>query len=136
MLENSTESEEVVASITGTLPGDEEEVEEVSVFGPVYWVSLIFMALLMTVIGILVFDRKRRAEENEQIKREAIEAGERLVSVFDVLREEIEEKILLLSHKPNMTDNERQILEGLKNALDISEELLDKEIEDVRKLVK
>jgi hypothetical protein len=35
-----------------------------------------------------------------------------------------------------MTDTERNVLEGLKDALDISEELIDKEIEDVRKLLK
>jgi len=35
-----------------------------------------------------------------------------------------------------MTDAERAILEGLKDALDISEELIDKEVEDVRKLLK
>ena len=136
MAGNETETDEVQFVVTGTLPGEEEEGEEVSVFGPVYWVSLIFLILLAIVIAMLIYDRKRRAEEYEHIKAEAVEAGERLVNIFDVLREEIEEKVLMMSHKPNMTDNERQILEGLKNSLDIAEELLDKEIEDVRKLVK
>jgi hypothetical protein len=65
-----------------------------------------------------------------------MEVGDRLINIFGVLRDEIEEKVLELSHKPNMTDAERNILEGLKDALDVSEELIDKEIEDVRKLLK
>ncbi len=132
---NTTEVEAPV-TITGTLPGDEEEEEGPGIFGPVYWVSMIFIILLAIAIGIIIIERRKRADEYDRIKVEAIEASERLVSIFDVLREEIEEKVLTLAHKPNMTDNERQLLEGLKDALSISEELLDKEIEDVRKLVK
>ncbi len=133
----NTTSAEASALITGELPSATQgSTESVSPFGPVYWVSLIFAALLAIVIGMLIFERRRFAEEKDRIKIEAVEAGERLVSIFDVLREELEEKILTLSHKPNMTDTERQTLQSLKEALDISEELLDKEIEDVRKLVK
>jgi hypothetical protein len=136
-LAGNTTSAEAVAEVTGRLPGtQDDEGEQVSLFGPVYWVSLIFAFLLAIVIGMLFFERKRMGEEKDRIKAEAIEASERLVSIFDVLREEIEEKVLSLSHKPNMTDTERQTLQALKEALDISEELLDKEIEDVRKLVK
>jgi hypothetical protein len=85
---------------------------------------------------MLVQDRRKFHEEKDRIKRETMEAGDKLINIFGVLRDEIEEKVLELSHKPNMTDVERNILEGLKDALDISEELIDKEIEDVRKLLK
>ncbi|NBD74200.1 hypothetical protein GVX82_04135 [Patescibacteria group bacterium] len=132
---NTTEAETDV-TVTGTLPGDEEEEEETGIFGPVYWVSMIFVVLLAIVVGLLIIERRKRAEEYDRIKIEAIEASERLVNIFDVLREEIEEKVLTLAHKPNMTENERQLMEGLKDSLSIAEELLDKEIEDVRKLVK
>jgi hypothetical protein len=94
------------------------------------------MAALATVITMLVKERRKYHEEKDQIKRETMEIGDRLINIFGVLRDEIEEKVLDLSHKPNMTDNERNILEGLKDALDISEELIDKEVEDVRKLLK
>lgn len=123
-------------TVTGELPGEEVEEDETSLFGPVFWVSMIFVVIVTVLAMVIWYMRRKFDDEKDQIKREAVEASERLVGIFDVLREEIEEKILMLSHKPNMTDNERQILTGLKDALDISEELLDKEIEDVRKLVK
>jgi len=123
-------------TVTGTKPLAETEQVETSGFGAIYWVSLLFMAALAIVITMLIQERRKYHEEKDRIKRETAEAGDKLINVFGVLRDEIEEKVVELSHKPNMTDNERNILEGLKDALDISEELIDKEIEDVRKLLK
>lgn len=122
-------------TVTGTKPVEEEGVQT-SGLGLIYWVSLLFMAALAVAITMLIQERRKFHEEKDQIKRETAEAGDKLINIFGVLRDEMEEKVLELSHKPNMTDNERQILEGLKDALDISEELIDKEIEDVRKLLK
>jgi hypothetical protein len=123
-------------AVTGTLPSDEPVVEETSPFGLVYWVSMIFSILLAIMGGYVYYERKKYREEKDRIKREALEVGDKLVNIFEVLREEIEEKVIMLSTKPNMSDNERRILEGLKDSLDISEELLDKEVEDVRKLLR
>ena len=128
--------ESTTVLVTGVRPVPVSDDVKTSGFGAIYWVSLLFMAALAVVVTMLVQERRRFHEERELIKREAAEAGDKLINVFGVLRDEIEEKVLELSHKPNMTDNERNILEGLKDALDISEELIDKEIEDVRKLLK
>lgn len=123
--------------VTGDAPIPEgEKAVQTSGFGAIYWVSLLFMAALAIVITLLIQERRKHHEEKDLIKREAMEAGDKLINIFGVLREEMEERVLELSHKPNMTDMERQILEGLKDAIDISEELIDKEIEDVRKLLK
>lgn len=123
--------------VTGTKPLNEAaQPVQTSGFGAIYWVSLLFMAALAVAVTVLVQERRRFHEEKEQIKREAMEAGDKLINIFGVLRDEIEEKVLELSHKPNMTDTERNVLEELKDALDVSEELIDKEIEDVRKLLK
>jgi len=130
-------STEASVEVTGEKPVEKEEgAVETSGFGAIYWVSLLFMAALAIVVTMLIQERRKHTEEKDRLKREAAEAGDKLINIFGVLRDEIEEKILELSHKPNMTDNERNILEALKDALDISEELIDKEIEDVRKLLK
>ena len=128
--------ESTTVMVTGVRPAPISDDVKTSGFGAIYWVSLLFMAAIAVVATMLIQERRRFREEKELIKREAAEAGDKLINVFGVLRDEIEEKVLELSHKPNMTDNERTILEGLKDALDISEELIDKEIEDVRKLLK
>ncbi len=127
---------EVSVTVTGTKVEEQKEDVTTSGFSAIYWVSLLFMAALAIVITMLIQERRKMHEEKDRIKRETAEVGDRLINIFGVLRDEIEEKVIELSHKPNMTDAERNILEGLKDALDISEELIDKEIEDVRKLLK
>lgn len=133
---NETGSD-VPVTVTGTKAVEvDPNAIETTGFGAIYWVSLLFMAALAIVITMLIQERRKFHEEKDQIKRETMEVGDRLINIFGVLRDEIEEKVVELSHKPNMTDTERNILEGLKDALDISEELIDKEVEDVRKLLK
>lgn len=130
-------SAEASVVVTGTKAAEvDPNAVKTSGFGAIYWVSLLFMAALAIVITMLIQERRRFHEEKDHIKRETAEVGDRLINIFGVLRDEIEEKVVELSHKPNMTDAERTILEGLKDALDISEELIDKEVEDVRKLLK
>jgi hypothetical protein len=101
-----------------------------------YWVSLIFVALSVFLSGVLFSERRKFAREKEQIKSEADEAGDKMGKVFSALRDEMEEQIRALSAKPNLSDFEREVLERIKEALDMSEEIIDKEIEDVRKLLR
>ena len=127
---------EVSVAVTGVVSAEKTDEVKTSGFTIFHWIILLLIAALAVVITMLVQERRRFHEEKDNIKRETMEIGDRLINIFGVLRDEIEEKVISLSHKPNMTDNERNILEGLKDALDISEELIDKEIEDVRKLLK
>jgi hypothetical protein len=115
-------------------PSPVEEEEEPG-FNWQYWITLFLVAVIAFLIGTVIYERRAMRAEKEYIKKEADEAREKLEVIFTVLRIEIEEQIIAIATKPNMTESERQILEKLKEALEISEELLDKEIEDVRKLV-
>jgi len=100
-----------------------------------YIISLILVFFVAILLAFIFFERRKFDNEKEIIKREANEVREKMAGVFAVLRDEIEEQVIALATKPNMTESERQILEKMKEALEISEELLDKEVEDVRKLV-
>jgi hypothetical protein len=101
-----------------------------------YWVSFIFLALAVFLGGMMYSERRKFAREKEELKIESDEAGDKLGKIFTALRDEAEEQIRALSGKPNLSDSEREILERLKEALDLSEELLEKEMEDVRKLLR
>lgn len=100
-----------------------------------YWVTLALVAGVAFLIGAIMYERRANQTQRERILEEANEAREKIEGVFSVLRDEVEERVISLATKPNMTESERQILEKLKEALEISEELLDKEIEDVRKML-
>jgi hypothetical protein len=101
-----------------------------------YWLSLIFLAICVFLLGMLYSERRKVVREKEQIKQESDEVADTLGKIFTALRDEIEEQMHTLSNKPNLSDFEREILERMKESLDISEEILDKEIEDVQKLLR
>jgi hypothetical protein len=137
---NSTVSETtftVIAAVqqqTEAKTPDEEELEDEGInWG--YWATLILVAGIAFLIGAIMYERKANQAQRELILKEANEAREKIEGVFSVLRDEVEERVISLATKPNMTESERQTLEKLKEALEISEELLDKEIEDVRKML-
>ncbi len=68
-------------------------------------------------------------------KREADEVRDRIASVFSALREEIDEQVNRLYQKPNPSAEDREVTRRIHEAMDLSEELLAKEAEDVRKLL-
>ena len=99
------------------------------------WIIVLLVGGVSFLIGAIMYERKSVRVEKEYIKREADEVRDKLEGIFSVLRDEVEEQVIALATKPNMTESERGILQKLKEALEISEELLDKEIEDIRKLL-
>ncbi|MDO8558983.1 MAG: hypothetical protein Q7R84_01500 [bacterium] len=52
---------------------------------------------------------------------------------FRALREEVEEQIELLDGKPGLNKEERRVRDKLKEALNVSEEFIGKEIKDIEK---
>jgi hypothetical protein len=68
-------------------------------------------------------------------KREADEVRDRIASVFSALREEIDEQVARLYQRPNPSAEDREVTRRIHEAMDLSEELLAKEAEDVRKLL-
>jgi hypothetical protein len=52
---------------------------------------------------------------------------------FKALREEVGEQIECLDGKPGLREDEKKIRDKLKEALDVSEKFIGKEIEDIEK---
>jgi hypothetical protein len=52
------------------------------------------------------------------------------------MREEFEQLIHDFDVRPQLTPEERALLENLKEVLDVSEEIVDSDIEELKKLVK
>ena len=112
-----------------------EDEEKPSVFTGSYILSLILAAALAFVIGYMLYERRVTQREKWIAKRETDEIRERLETIFSVLRTELDEQLSVLAQKPNPSPTDREVQERLREALDISEELIDKEVEDVRKLL-
>jgi hypothetical protein len=137
----NTADSEIKFTVAGEAPpvkkAAEEEAPVQTGVGTIYWIVLLFFVALAVFFGAKTFSERRRyLGDRELLKRETDEVGEKLGKVFVVLRDEIEEQVHTLSGKPNLSDTEREILEKIKDALDMSEEILDKEVEDIRKLLR
>lgn len=133
---------ELKFTVAGEIPAPSKKTAEEDIpvkqgVGTMYWIALLFFVALSVFFGVKLFaERRRYMSDRELLKRETDEVGEKLGKVFGVLRDEAEEQVRTLSNKPNLSDTEREILEKLKDALDMSEEILDKEVEDIRKLLR
>ncbi len=97
--------------------------------------DIVLIALIAFMIGYLWYERNAFTHEKYIAKREADELRDNLANVFAALREEVGEQSGQLFQKPNPSAQDREIMGNINEAIDLSEELLSKEIEDVRKLL-
>jgi hypothetical protein len=96
-------------------------------------ISLI--ALLAFLVGYMWYERSAFRHEKYLIKREADELRDNIGNIFAALREEVGEQAGRLFEKPNPSAEDREVMVQMNEAIDLSEELLSKEVEDVRKLL-
>jgi hypothetical protein len=115
--------------------GAEEETKESG-----FRIEWIVIALFAFIIGGLAAwqmqMRKTIQKEQTRILERVIQARERNDKVFAAMREEFEQLIHDFDVRPQLTPEERALLENLKEVLDVSEEIVDSDIEELKKLVK
>lgn len=109
----------------------EEEEEKPLDWGLIRQVMLV--AIVAFLIGYLIYERRAFAHEKYLAKREADELRDEMASVIAALREEVGEQVGSLFQKPNPSARDREVMEKINEAVDLSEEILAKEVEDVRK---
>jgi hypothetical protein len=101
--------------------------------------AMIIIAILFACIGIMIGiiwnERNTYRKDKFATKKEADEVRDRIASVFSALREETDEQINRLFQKPNPSSEDREVTRRIHEAMDLSEEILAKEAEDVRKML-
>jgi hypothetical protein len=106
----------------------------ISSYGLIIILALLF--ILMVLIVIILYLRNEYEKERERIKMETDEVKEKLRKIFTALREEVDELIELVDKKPGFSENERKVKEKLQESLYISEEFINKEVDDIEKEIK
>jgi len=112
-----------------------EEEEDVSKADIRYWMSVLFAGLAAFMFAYLIYERRRMRRERQYIKNEATEAWDRIGAIFPILREDVQEQVRAMIERQNLTESDRSALEEIGEAIDISEELIEKEVDDIRKLL-
>jgi hypothetical protein len=126
-------------TIEGTLEqtaaaGGADDLEEKPTDWKLY-IIIALIALIAFLTGYIVYERRAFAHEKFLTKREADELRDHLATVFAAMREEAGEQMARIFQLPNPSAMDREVLENVNEAIDLSEELLAKEVEDVRKLL-
>ncbi len=80
--------------------------------------------------------KKTNDKERILLLQEVLAMREKNSRLFQAMREEFEQMVSDFDEKPQLTDDERLFLEKMKEVVDISEELIDSSIEELKKAVR
>jgi hypothetical protein len=135
---NKTESTKPVLITAGWVKPSETATETS------FWSFLtpknIFIALLILIVlmqfGYIIFERKQYAKKEERLRKETREIQDQMEKIFSALRDEIYDQINNITKRPRLSAKEKEAVEGLNQALEVSETLIEKEINDVKKILK
>lgn len=99
---------------------------------------LIIVLLLIVVLefGYIIYERKQFAKTEEKLRKETREVQDQMEKIFSALRDEIYDQINAITKRARLSKKEREAVEALNQALEVSETLIEKEINDVKKILK
>ena len=101
--------------------------------------NLFIFFLIVTVLlqlAYILYERKQHAKQEEKLRKETREIQDQMEKIFSALRDEIYDQINTITKRPRLSKKEKEAVEGLNQALEVSETLIEKEISDVSKILK
>lgn len=102
--------------------------------GNLFALSLILIVMLL--LGYIFYERKLFSKKESRLRKETKEIQDQMEKIFSALRDEIYDQINAITKKPRLSRQEREAVENLSSALEVSETLIEKEITDVQKILK
>lgn len=116
------------------------EVEEEKSFWSFLTTTNIFIFFLVVIIILQLiyiwYERKQIKIKEDKLRRETREVQDQMEKIFSALRDEIYDQINMITKRKRLSKNEKDAVEGLNQALEVSETLIEKEINDVKAILK
>ena len=98
---------------------------------------ILILLLIIAAQNIYGFHTRKQQEQREQkLRKETKEIQDQMEKIFSALRDEIYDQINMITKHERLSKKEREAVEGLNQALEVSETLIEKEISDVSKILK
>ena len=149
-LENGTYSVRVVAhdkagnirensQSISIMAGWVKPVNEKSFWSLITSTNIIVLLLISIVLFQLVYilhKQKQIKLKEEKLRRENLEVQSQMEKIFSALRDEIYDQIGMINKRKRLSKNEKEAVKGLNQALEISETLIEREINDVNAILK
>ena len=105
-------------------------------FGVEGYLLVLFALMLGGMVAWNRYSRKTIRRDKEKLLQAVLEVRDKNDRIFSAMREEFEQLVQNFDAKPQLTPEERALLENIKEVLDISEELVDTSLEDLKKMVR
>jgi len=98
----------------------------------------IFFLIVIIILQIIYFwyEHKQLKEREEKLRRETREIQDQMEKIFSALRDEIYDQINMITKRKRLSTKEKEAVEALTQALEVSETLIEKEINDVKSVLK
>jgi hypothetical protein len=135
---NKTESSAAVLITAGWHPPVEAVITS-SIWDFFKGKNLIILLLLLVIIGQFAYaqyQRKLQEQREQKLRKETREVQDQMEKIFSALRDEIYDQINMITKHERLSKKEKEAVEGLNQALEVSETLIEKEITDVSKILK
>jgi regulator of RNase E activity RraB len=81
-------------------------------------------------------ERRILKDKEEKLRRETREIQDQMEKIFSALRDEIYDQINHITKRKRMSAKEKEAVESLTQALEVSETLIEKEISDVKSILR
>ena len=96
-----------------------------------------FLLIIVALLGVYIwYNHKMIRQKEEKLRRETREIQDQMEKIFSALRDEIYDQINMITKRKRLSKNEKEAVEGLTQALEVSETLIEKEINDVKAILK
>lgn len=135
---NTTVSNKAVLITAGWTPPVEVVIES-TIWDFFKGKNLVIILLLLIIIAQFIYaayERRRHHLKEQELRKETREIQDQMEKIFSALRDEIYDQINMITKRERLSKKEREAVEGLNQALEVSETLLEKEITDVSKILK
>jgi hypothetical protein len=99
-------------------------------------VIILLLLALMAELSYIVYQRRQFELKEQKLRKETREIQDQMEKIFSALRDEIYDQINMITKRERLSKKEKEAVEGLNQALEVSETLIEKEISDVSKILK
>ncbi len=103
---------------------------------PINILIFFLLVIIMLLLTYIWCEQKRIRTKEEKLRRETREVQDQMEKIFSALRDEIYDQINMITKRKRLSKSEKEALEGLNQALEVSETLIEKEINDVKVILK
>lgn len=135
---NIRESSKAVLITAGWIkPAEVEEEESFWSFLTTTNILIFFLVVIVIMQFIYIwYERKQIKIKEDKLRRETREVQDQMEKIFSALRDEIYDQVNTITKRKRLSKNEKEAVEGLNQALEVSETLIEKEINDVKTILK